>query len=44
LAVFVAFLAIVAIRVGRADLFIVIALCLGLAVYDLWAQLARRRR
>ena len=43
-ATLVAFFAIVAVRVGRIDLYIVIAICLALAGYDLWEQLFRRRR
>lgn len=43
LAVFVTFLGIVATRVGRADLAIVIAIGLAFVCFDLWLQLFRRR-
>ncbi|MDQ6434063.1 hypothetical protein RB623_08385 [Mesorhizobium sp. LHD-90] len=40
----VAFLWIVAARVGRADLAIAIAIGIAFVCYDLWLQLFRRRR
>jgi uncharacterized protein (DUF486 family) len=43
LAVFMGFLAIIAFRLNRTDLYVLIAICLGLALYDLWTQLGRRR-
>lgn len=43
LAVFTAFLSVVAFRLNRADLYVLSAICLGLALYDLWTQLGRRR-
>lgn len=42
-ALFVAFLAVIMVRVARADLTILIVICLGLAAYDLWRQLRSRR-
>ena len=44
LAVFVAFLGIVAVRVGRTDLTVVILIGMALAGYDVWSQMFRRRR
>jgi predicted acyltransferase len=44
LATFAAFLAIVAIKVGRIDLGVVCAAGILLAGYDLWLQLGPRRR
>jgi hypothetical protein len=43
LAVFIGFMSIIAFRLDRADLFVLIAICLGLALYDMWTQLGRRR-
>ncbi len=43
LAVLAGFLGIIGIKVGRADLFIAIAIGLALAIYDLWRQLGPRR-
>lgn len=44
LAVFVTFLGIVAARVGRADLAVVIGIGMAFICYDLWLQLFKRRR
>jgi hypothetical protein len=43
LAAYVAFLGIVAVRVGRVDLGIVILIGIALAGYDIWSQLFRQR-
>jgi uncharacterized membrane protein YdcZ (DUF606 family) len=43
-ALFVGFLGIVGLSVKRLDLFIVLAIGLALAAYDLWTQLRPRRR
>ena len=43
LAALVTFLGIVAARVGRADLAVVIAVGIAFVCYDLWLQLFRRR-
>lgn len=43
-AAFAAFMGIVAVKVARVDLSIVIAIGLGLVIYDLWWQLGPRRR
>jgi prepilin signal peptidase PulO-like enzyme (type II secretory pathway) len=44
LAVFIGFLSVIAFKLNRIDLFVLIAICLALAVYDLWTQLGHRRR
>lgn len=43
-AVFVAYLGVVAVRVPRLDLHIVLGLTVLLAVYDLWTEIGRRKR
>jgi hypothetical protein len=43
-AAFAAFMGIVAVKVARFDLSIVIAIGIALVVCDLWSQLAPRRR
>ena len=42
-ATFVAFVAIVGVKVARVDLAVVIAITLCLVVYDIWTQLFPRR-
>jgi len=44
LAVLIGFLSVVAFKLKRIDLFVLIAICLALAAYDLWTQLGPRRR
>ena len=43
-AVFVAYLAVVVIRVPRLDLHIVIGLTVLLVVYDLWTEIGKKRK
>ena len=40
---FLAFVGVIVVRVGRADLAIIFGGCLALVFYDLWSQLFRRR-
>lgn len=44
LAALIGFLSVVAFKLNRIDLFVLIAICLALAVYDVWTQLGPRRR
>ena len=44
LAVFLAFMSIVAVKIARVDLFMAIGIGVALVCYDVWTQLFTRRR